>query len=361
MHFNIHCLRTQIPHKRLEGQNWSQWILELQIFCHFCHVLEATRLNHHHHHHYHHYGLFLPGEILSFLRAILVDGAKQRSVKPITGRQSTSPAESCQCDGARPRCSACDSQGLECVYSTNPSESRTSALKRKYDTLERSMRQLEQSHSFLEQLVHALQVREEADATAIFGRLRQGANVESIVQHLRAGDVLTQIHLCPETRLRYDFPYRPQMPSALLIPNNPYLDSVIYKAAFITPETGLLSHSTLPHTDNLTAPYLKPYMAATLADPRLDLVKPSQWTSVSTDDDFLRDLLCQYFLYEYLFFSCFNKDLFLQDMLSGSTQFCSPLLVNPVLALACVSPHICPCRPHQIPEDSAKREVQRLY
>lgn len=47
-------------------------------------------------------------------------------------------------------------------------------------------------------------------------------------------------------------------------------------------------------------------------------------------------LLKLYFQYEHQFLSFFHKDLFLDDMLSGSTTFCSELLVNAVLALACV-------------------------
>ncbi|KFA69723.1 hypothetical protein S40285_09672, partial [Stachybotrys chlorohalonatus IBT 40285] len=93
--------------------------------------------------------------------------------------------------------------------------------------------------------------------------------------------------------------------------------------------------SSSPHNNEFKSPYLKPYMAATIVDPRLDMIKPSQWTNVSKDDEFLRSILKLYFLYEYHFFSAFHKDLFLDDMLSGSTEFCSSLLVNAVLAISC--------------------------
>lgn len=33
----------------------------------------------------------------------------------------------------------------------------------------------------------------------------------------------------------------------------------------------------------------------------------------------------------------FHKDYFLDDMLAGSSNFCSPLLVSAILAVGCVS------------------------
>lgn len=51
----------------------------------------------------------------------------------------------------------------------------------------------------------------------------------------------------------------------------------------------------------------------------------------------MRDLLHLYLLHEYHWLTCFPKDHFLDDMLSESERFCSSLLVNAVLAQACVS------------------------
>ncbi|KAM5528913.1 C6 transcription factor [Fusarium oxysporum f. sp. phaseoli] len=67
----------------------------------------------------------------------------------------------------------------------------------------------------------------------------------------------------------------------------------------------------------------------------MDEIIPSQWTTVNADDDLMRTLIRAYFLYEYDWFTFFHKDYFLDDMLAGPSTFCSPLLVNAILAVGC--------------------------
>ena len=154
------------------------------------------------------------------------------------------------------------------------------------------------------------------------------------MRHIIAGDMLLQLHLKPETRYRYVFPYRAQMPASLQTPHNPYLRSLVYEG---TDLTSIPEQQTLPSDEQYRTQYLKPYHAAEIVDPRLDSVRPSMWTSVSTDDDLMRTLLRTYLLHEYNWFTAFHKDHFLDDMLKGSNRFCSPLLVNAVLTMGYVS------------------------
>jgi hypothetical protein len=63
---------------------------------------------------------------------------------------------------------------------------------------------------------------------------------------------------------------------------------------------------------------------------------------VSSNDLLLRKLLESYFMFQYPWEFIFQKDYFLEDMVSGSTRFCSPILVNALLAKACVSDPV-PC------------------
>lgn len=213
-------------------------------------------------------------------------------------------------------------------------ESRNEATKRKHQELEQSTGELQHSFASLQLLLRALQEDDEDNAVAIFHRIRQGADIDSIVKHIKAGDLLVQVHLAPETRLRFEFPFMPHMPVAMLAQSNPYIKSILYEA---TNEIQLDENPESPDSRRFKSPYITPYAAATVVDAKLDTIKPSQWTNVSKDDEFLRSLLKLFFLYEHPFFNCFSQDLFLEDMLSGSTEFCSPLLVNAVLSLACVS------------------------
>lgn len=68
------------------------------------------------------------------------------------------------------------------------------------------------------------------EAQDVLQRLRSGADVAAILNQVKAGNLLLQMAVTPETRLRYEFPYRSEMPFDCG-PDNPYLDSLIYEAA----------------------------------------------------------------------------------------------------------------------------------
>lgn len=103
--------------------------------------------------------------------------------------------------------------------------------------------------------------------------------------------------------------------------------------------------TTFPKTPSLASiaqdqygpQYLKPFHTAQLVEPRIDAAKPSLWTNVSTDGELMRTILRAYNLNELEFCTCFHKDYFLDGMISRNRRFCSPLLVNAVLAWRCVS------------------------
>lgn len=144
----------------------------------------------------------------------------------------------------------------------------------------------------------------------------------------------------PETRLRYEFPYRSEMPKEFEL-NNPYLNSMLYETASLysqqqISETNLTGHLASLSSEEQRSPYLKPFHAAQVFDPLLSDVKLSPWTSICDDDKLMRDLLSVLFRCEYHFTAAFHKDLFLEDMAARRKDFCSSLLVNVTLAYACV-------------------------
>ena len=128
------------------------------------------------------------------------------------------------------------------------------------------------------------------------------------------------------------------------VPNNPYLDSLIYEGASLystdklprrwehTTNSGLASL----RTDEYQSLYLKPFHAAHVVAPWLSDVKISIWTTVCDDDVLMRDLLGGFLLCEYQFTAAFQKDLFLEDMALQREDFCSSLLVNIILGYSCV-------------------------
>ncbi|KAH7191735.1 nitrate assimilation regulatory protein nirA [Fusarium flagelliforme] len=244
-----------------------------------------------------------------------------RKRRPIAVACDSCRRHKLKCDGTRPRCGVCQTKNRECAYQGPPSE-----------TLKRKQAELEASHAGLEEVMSAIQRRPEAEAKAIFDRIRAGADAQSILRQIRHGDILLQLHLEPETRYRYEFPYKSQFPEVLSAVNNPYLGSLLYEGARVGASDTNLTLSSAD--EKYQAQYLRPYHAARIIDSRFDEVKPSQWTNVPVDDVFMRELLHLYFLHEFDSLPLFHKDYFLDGMLALDGRFCSPLLVNAVLTHA---------------------------
>ncbi|KAK4673334.1 hypothetical protein QC763_110990 [Podospora pseudopauciseta] len=266
---------------------------------------------------------------------------------PRRRRQATTAAcRACRkrkskCDGARPTCSVCRDRKTKCEFDTiAATETHTQALKRKYTEL------LQQKSTF-EQIYEVLRSRPEKEAEEIFQRIRRGAEASSILRHVNYGDVLVQMALVPETRFRYEFPYLPDMPIYLQRHDNPYLDSEVFDCALrgAVKQPQPQQQRALPSVNDMLGsprdaldqrdPYLKPYSSAIVVDPWLDSLTPSNWTLVSSDDNFMRQVIHDYFLYDYDWFTFFHKDYFLQDMASDRPRHCSRLLVNAVLCIGC--------------------------
>lgn len=58
-----------------------------------------------------------------------------------------------------------------------------------------------------------------------------------------------------------------------------------------------------------------------------------QWTNVTSNQELIEHLSMLYFRWEYPLFASVSKDQFLADFRSGQQNYCSPLLVNALLAV----------------------------
>lgn len=63
------------------------------------------------------------------------------------------------------------------------------------------------------------------------------------------------------------------------------------------------------------------------------LVSASAWTTITSDDSVVQRLLALYFCWEYPVFAAFSKEHFIKDFCEGRARYCSPILVNALLAL----------------------------
>lgn len=176
-------------------------------------------------------------------------------------------------------------------------------------------------------------------------RVRSGLDIDSVLSLVQDGDLLAQMHLHPEVRLQYTFPYLKRMPAFLHPQDNVYIKSRLYQSTISHQESDLVIKTPTSRDQDIR--YVVPYHATELVDSQIASVKLSKWTAVPWDDAFLTELLRSYFLLEYPFFPFFHKEHFLEDLIAERQLLCSSLLVNAILAAACVSRHL------QLPRRSA--------
>jgi hypothetical protein len=66
------------------------------------------------------------------------------------------------------------------------------------------------------------------------------------------------------------------------------------------------------------------------------LVGPHDWTSITSNREFVEHLLSLYFSWQHSFFQSFPESLFRQQMGTGKTKYCSKLLFNGICAAGCL-------------------------
>ena len=182
------------------------------------------------------------------------------------------------------------------------------------------------------QIFDLLKTRPQSETGFVLSLLREGIDAEDVLRQISEGDLLLQMHLKPETNFRFEFPWRAEMPSYIKRSQNPYLAAPLHEGHFSPATEGQITRQAV----TMSPQYLMPLAAARVVDPRLDTIRPSLYTKVSTNDKLMRALIHDFFLFGYDWACVVQIDDFLNDMVVGRTDFCSPLLVNIILAYATV-------------------------
>ena len=77
-----------------------------------------------------------------------------------------------------------------------------------------------------------------------------------------------------------------------------------------------------------------PLSTGNVVRPREEAI--TSWTTVTQDKDLILHFMNMYFCWHYAYFTTLAKELFYRDFLTGTpSHYCSPLLVNVMLALGC--------------------------
>ncbi|PYI01575.1 C6 transcription factor [Aspergillus sclerotiicarbonarius CBS 121057] len=92
-----------------------------------------------------------------------------------------------------------------------------------------------------------------------------------------------------------------------------------------------------------------------LADQPIFRVPAKPWTRVTDDDDFVSHLISLYFTWRHSCFPCMDRVPFIRDMKAAklSSRFCSPFLVNAVLANSCAYSDY--AEAYEVPSDPSTR------
>ncbi|KAI9167331.1 Galactosyl transferase [Paramyrothecium foliicola] len=127
-----------------------------------------------------------------------------------------------KCDAQRPVCTACRRRAKPCKYDAGPTEAPGQSLKRR-------LAELDGKASATNKIYRILQLRPEVEAVEILRRIRAGATPDSVLRLVENGDMLINLALIPDTRLRYEFPFITSMPAHLCVSGNDYLQSPLYE------------------------------------------------------------------------------------------------------------------------------------
>ncbi|KAF9737088.1 C6 transcription factor [Paraphaeosphaeria minitans] len=248
------------------------------------------------------------------------------------------------CDGNRPVCSCCAQKDTHCVYELGPNEKPSQAMKRKNEEMQGEL-------SDLRQIYDLLRLRPQQEALAILRKIREGSPEASPAQQIQLINFLHQGQLTsvpplaqnsgpahsltlPPIRLALDSPSSKLniLPSTSILPLG--YDEVTSQRRRHASDTDVSARSD---ASNLVPPptsidsLLHPKTRAP-SDPRLAHI--SSWTPVTKDTRFLALLMTLWHKWEYSYYHYLDWDIFLDDLSSGRTDFCSELLVNAVLASA---------------------------
>lgn len=213
----------------------------------------------------------------------------------------------------------------------------------------------EQKARTLADLFALLQGESEDAALETFRSLRQGQSPEATLRSIggdMCGRVTPSLHttnrsLLPPTQTPLEFQLVVEHANVYpsLVPLDPAsLDLWLLGIEPLGVKTGLQSDihgpggNPVPTVNPQTIMYKNTDSRARgLVDARLAHVNIRRWTNIHISNQLAAEAISLYLRVNQPWWSFFDTDLFINDLVSGQTDFCSQLLVNAVLAWATVS------------------------
>ncbi|KAH7237916.1 hypothetical protein B0J15DRAFT_516500 [Fusarium solani] len=235
---------------------------------------------------------------------------RSRNFDAVTPRACTECRKKrAKCDGQKP-CGRCNARNIECIYIPFEHVSKA-VLRREIDSLRERQRA---SDRLIAALVRPVLEDE------ILSRLRDGQSVESIAERLgesvRPG-FSTLPAFCRDVPQLSMYNCSQSRSSST---SNSHSNAMRWKDDMRNLEWADIGRL--------------PTCLVALGEPEIGSVYGT-WTSVTSDINLVHHLLALYFCWEYPTFAPLSKEHFLRDFREGRHRYCSPMLVNALLALGC--------------------------
>ncbi|KIW23353.1 uncharacterized protein PV07_11560 [Cladophialophora immunda] len=207
----------------------------------------------------------------------------------------SSACQSCRkarrkCDGCQP-CKHCLGSNQECLYRTT--DHRTRKYRQNLEA------ERDKSKTELERLLHAIRTSSEWEAVEILRSLRSGSDVSTALK-------------CSEGVVA--------QPAAI---SRQHMEKVYDLPQSKDPSSVLSLYGILQPFDQATTVF------------SFSGRNSVQWTTVTQNPEIISYLLNLYFTYHHPICPVIPEPLIRADMTSGRMKYCSPVLINAVLAVAC--------------------------
>ncbi|KAL2800285.1 fungal-specific transcription factor domain-containing protein [Aspergillus keveii] len=248
-----------------------------------------------------------------------------REYKPLTkNKKSSSACLPCKqakrkCTGRPAPCKACENNKSECVFDESKDLRRKLAAKQTSKDLAKTSEDLEYYRRVLRILVGQLRTSIGEQLEDLLTVVRQGRGDLDEV----ATNVLERFPHAFETAVPEGSPADASDTSSEGLRSPEDLQSVGSQDS----SSAMVNHSRISIRELCDTPLLR--------------VECRAWTAVTQDDHLVSHLISVYFTWDHPLMQVVDQNLFLEHMKLGDTRskFCSPMLVNSILALASIYSH----------------------